>query len=516
MLIPHFFQLAGLFPFMRYSKYDWNFTSSGETSDAEAHTNNEYHMSQGKVLGGSASMSFGVYGKGYPHDYDTWANITNDPSWSWESVQPLFCKNEKLIDKRILESNENHYYGTKGKIQIQKEYYKRNINFFNALEEIGYEYHLDINPEHPIGFTNIMFNIGHDERQSTANKFLSPLKDNKKLHLMINTLATKILFDDNKNAIGVEVLTEDNRTMKFYAKNEVIVTAGTIKSPQLLMLSGIGPKDHLNDKGIKVISNLPVGKNFQDHVNSLLVYKMTKSSLASSLGDPHEYPYVIFDGYVALNKSQTYPDYETICAHFGDSLTFLGICAFFFKYDETFCDTLSKGLDDREVFLVFITYLNPESRGEILLQSDDPNDYPLVYPGYYSNEIDIEKHASYLADFNRVLNSTYFRKVKAELVDPKLKKCDGLKRGTMEYWRCHAVGASDTSHYFVGTCAMGTVLDSKLKVHGVKRLRVADASIMPRNARAFSEATVTMIARKASDMIIKEYGLKLKKKKNTN
>lgn len=504
--------MSGLFPFMKDSKHDWNFTSTCEGVNTEHHTNNVIHMSQGKVLGGSGSLGFGCYVRGYPLDYDTWADITNDTSWSWKSVKTLFCKNEKLIDEKILESNESHCYGSKGKIQIRKQYYKRNRDFFDAFEEMGYEYHLDINPKHPLGFTNTMFNIGDGQRQSTAKKFLSPLKDNKKLHLILNTLATKIIFDDNKTAIGVEVLTEDNRKLTLKATKEVIVTAGTIKSPHLLMLSGVGPKYHLENKGIKVVSNLPVGKNFQDHVNCILIYKMTKATLASNLGDPHKYPYVIFDGYVALNKSQSYPDYQVIGAHFGDSLTFLGLCAFFFSYDEKFCNSLEKGLDDKETLLVFITFLNPKSRGEIILQSTNPNDYPLIYPGYYTEDIDIEKHASYLADFNRVLNTTYFKKMNAEFVDPQMKSCDGIERETTEYWRCHTLGTSDTSHYFVGTCAMGTVVDSQLRVRGVKRLRVADASVMPTNARGFIQSSVMMIARKASDMIIKDHGLKLRKK----
>ncbi|XP_021195903.3 ecdysone oxidase [Helicoverpa armigera] len=499
--------LSGLFPFLKDSKYDWNFTSVPDDLAAKNHKGNVIHMSQGKMLGGSGSSGFGAYARGYPHDYDDWAAITNDTSWSWKAVLPIFQENEKLIDEKILKSHD-HYYGTKGKIYLKKTYYKRNRNFFNALKEIGYDYHIDINPNHPIGFTNLMFNIGNKTRQSTAHKFLSPLKNHPNLHLMINTLATKIILNDKKTAIGVEILTEDNKILRLKAKKEVIVTAGTIKSPHLLMLSGIGPKRHLEKKGIKVIANLPVGHNFQDHVNSILVYKMTKASLASNLGDPYEYPYVVFDGYVALNKSQRYADYETICAHFGDSLTFEGLCAFFFSYNNDFCDTLNKGLDNKEVLLVFITYLNPESRGRILLNSTDPRDYPLIIPKYYTKSIDIKKHASYLADFNRVLHSTYFRKVEAELVDPKFKSCEGLERGTEEYWKCYAVATGDTAHYFVGTCAMGTVLDSKLRVHGVKHLRVADASVMPTNVRGLPQGTVTMIAQKAADMIIEEHGLK--------
>ncbi|XP_022817571.1 glucose dehydrogenase [FAD, quinone]-like [Spodoptera litura] len=496
----------GLFPFLKDSRYDWNFTSTENELIGEYHTKDVIHMSSGKMLGGSSSLGFGCYRRGYPHDYNEWADITNDTSWSYKSIAPLFKKNEQLVDPRLLRSN--HYYGTKGNIKIGKVYYKRNRPYFDALEELGYDYHLDVNPDHPLGFTNLMFTIGDDVRQTPAHKFLKPLKNNKKLHLLVNTLATKIIFDDNKTAVGVEILTEHNEKITVRARKEVIVTCGTIKSPQLLMLSGIGPKEELEDKNIDVIADLPVGKNFQDHVNTILLYKMTKSSLAYNLDNPKRYPFVIFDGYVAFNKSQCYPDYEAICVHFGETLTFLGICAFYFSYDNKLCDTINKAADNKEIFMTFVTYLNPKSRGEILLKSTDPRDNPLIIPRYYSNEIDIEKHASYLADFNRIVNTTYFKEVEGEFIDPQLKSCEGLKKNTMEYWKCYAIATADTAHYFVGTCSMGAVVNSRLQVYGVKNLRVCDASIMPTNVRALAEASVMAIARKASNMIIADNGLR--------
>lgn len=496
--------MPGLFPFLKESKYDWNFTSTCDGLVTRHHKNNVVHYSQGKMIGGSGNLGYVSYARGYPNDYNDWAKLTNDSSWCWESVLQLFRKNEKLVDKKILNSPEKHYYGTKGKIKIQKQYYTRNNDYFDAFKEMGYDYHLDINQDNRLGITSLMFNIGDGLRQSTALKFLRPIKNNPNLYVLINTLATKIIFDDKKNAIGVEVLTENNTKLTLKANKEVIVAAGTIKSPHLLMLSGIGPKYHLTYKGIKVIADLPVGKNLQDHLNSILVYKMTKSSLTTSVGDPHKYPYAILNGYIALNKSQCYPDYEIIGVHFGDSLTFLGICAFYFDYDDEFCNFLSKGLDNKEVFLVFITYFNPKSKGEILLSSTNPKDNPLIIPGYYTNEIDIENHANYLADFNRIINTKFFKSMNAELIDPNLEACAGLRRGTKEYWRCHAVGQSDTSNYLVGTCAMGKVLDTRFRVYGVKKLRVVDASIMPLNVRAFTNPTVMMIAQKASDMIIED------------
>ncbi|CAH0590546.1 unnamed protein product [Chrysodeixis includens] len=498
-------ELAGLFAYLKGSEHDWNFTSTCGSASS-THKDNVISMSQGKMLGGSSSLGYLVYGHGSPHDYDEWAAITNDPSWSYDSILPIMQRSEQLIDHLL--QNCSHYYGTDGEIKLQKQYYPRNRPYFQALKEIGYNCYLDINPDHPLGFTSFLFTIGDDVRQTTALKYISPLKNHPNLDLLINALATKIVFDENNNAVGVKILKENGRTITVRANKEVIVTAGTIKSPQLLMLSGIGPSGHLQNKGIEVIADLPVGKNFQDHVNSFLLYKMTRSGHASSVEDPHKYPYAGFEGYGALNKNQSYPDFNLICAHFGDRDTFLGLCAFFFSFDNEFCDSLGEGLDDKEAFLVFVTNLNPESRGEILLASKNPEDNPVILPGYFTESIDLENQANYLADFNRVLNTTYFRRMDAELVTVGFESCAEFPMFSEDYWKCHALKTLDTSHYFVGTCAMGSVLDSRLRVRGVNKLRVADASAMPTNVRSYTLATVHMIAQKATEMIIEEHRLR--------
>ncbi|XP_075981556.1 ecdysone oxidase-like isoform X2 [Anticarsia gemmatalis] len=477
---PYETELAGLLPFMKKTRVDWNFTSACDIYSPETHKNNVIDLTQGKMIGGSAALGYAVYAKGNEYDFNRWAKVTKDSTWSWKEVLPTFLKNEQLIDNRILNSPDKCFYGTKGNIKIMKQYFKRNEAYFAGFRELGWKTPLDINPNNPLGFTNFMVNIGDERRQTTALKFLSPIKDNRRLRVMVNTLATKVIFDDNKRAIGVEVITSDNKVITVKAKIEVIVSAGAIKSPQLLMLSGIGPKHHLESKGIKVIADLPVGRYFHDHVNSNLVYKLKNSTRGAQLKDPHKYPYSVFDGYMAVNISQDHPDYQTVGVSFGEQITFLGICTYLFNYSPVICDYLSKSMVKSELLMVILTLLYPKSLGKILLVNKDPLEKPIILPNYYAKDEDVIKHADCLENFNQVLETESFKTLGAELIVPELKKCQGLRKFSKNYWRCYVVGFYDTAHYFTGTCKMETVGTT-------------------------TQATVIMVAQKGAEFIIKKY-----------
>lgn len=497
--------MPGSYLYLKRTKFDWNFTSIADQSTMSTHRNNYVEMTQGKMLGGSGSLDYTGYERGNEHDYNRWAKITNDSVWSWDSIQPTFHKNEQLIDKAILNSTSRRFYGTHGNMKIMKQYFERNQKYFSAFRELGYETPLDINPDTPLGFTDVMYQIGDGERQSTARKFLSPIKNHPNLYVMKYTLATKIIFDDNKTAIGVEVTSKFNKRRSLYAKREVIVSAGVIKSPQLLLLSGIGPQNHLEKMGIKVIADLPVGQNFQDHVNVVLVYKLTKAKKETILENPHKYPFTIFDGYVAMNQSQRYPDFQTVGITLAEKNIFLEFCAYFFDFKDAYCNNLVKHIGTSDLLFVLVTNLYPKSRGTITLASKNPKKYPIIDPGYFSNYEDVVDHANYCQEFNKVLKTSYFKSVNGKLILPRLKQCMHLKKGSEEYWRCFTVGMSDTSYYYVGTCGMGKVLDSKLRVLGVKNLRVIDASSFPDTVGTSTIATVIMLAQKGVEFIIQEH-----------
>ncbi|KAJ8717617.1 hypothetical protein PYW07_005547 [Mythimna separata] len=499
-------ELPGLFPFVKNTDYDWNFTSVRDDVNQRYHKGEATDLLQGKVLGGSAQVNYMIYGMGHPKDYQEWVDITNDSSWSYRELCPLIKRNEKIIDKKILNSPDVHFHGTNGKVQIKKYYSKINDGIFGAYKELGYKVLNDINPNNTIGITNAYFTIGNQKRQSTAYAFLSPEKNNPYLKVMYKSLATKIIFDENKRAVGVQVLTEDKKLITVNAKKEVIVTAGTIKSPHLLMLSGIGPKDHLKEKGIKVISDLPVGQNFHDHPTCIVLHKMQEATPISP-SNPYEFPVNVMEGRLAINKGQSYADYQVLSGVMDDPIYFLEICGFVFTFKNELCGRLYKKMYNRKIHFVTHNLLYSESRGELILNSTDPEDYPLIDPGYYTNERDLKRHAQFLKHFNSIVETSYYKSINAEFVDPELETCKGLQVGSENYWKNYVKGMSTTAHNYAGTCAMGSVVDSKLKVKGVKNLRVADASIIPTIVGANIQGTVMVIAQKLTDLLVKEYNL---------
>lgn len=487
---------------------DWNYLSEDDGYTYQYHKQQRPEITRGKMLGGSSSLNFMAYTRGNYHDFDTWAEITDDETWNWDNVLPYFIKSEIYVDPILLNTPHKYFHGTDGYLGVTRYYNQEAIDYFKAFAEKGDKTVLDINGATPLGYTESMFTIKDRVRQSTAQSFLSPIKNRKKLFVLKNTLVSKILIDEHKNAIGVEAILEDGKIVQYRAKKEVIISGGAINSPQLLMLSGIGPKKHLKSKQIEVISDLPVGQNLQDHLGVVLIHSMGPPEPQKPL-DPAEFPFTLLVGYTALNESQGYADYQTLNFVLNEPKSLLQFCTFFYHFYDEICQQLHDAVVGKQSFFSGIYIMSPESTGQILLRSKDPREYPLIYTGYFSNEIDIKNHVEYIKDFVQVQHSKFFRKVNAELIVPKFCGC-GERDDSDEFWKCYAICMMVQGYHFSGTCAMGTVVDSRLKVFGVQRLRVADASVMPKVTSANTNAPTIMIGEKVSDMIKEDHFLLFK------
>ncbi|KAM3956944.1 ecdysone oxidase-like [Aphomia sociella] len=454
--------------YLKGTEMDWNYTSVQERSQ-QCHRGGVATITRAKMLGGCSSNNFMLYVRGDPHDFNTWADILNDESWNYENVLKYFIKSENLLDSEVLNSPYKIFHGTNGSMNVTRQPSKSVQKYLEAFRELGHETVLDTNGNYTLGYTEPMFTLGNGVRQSTANSFLSTIKDRKNLYISKNTLATKVIFDDNKNAIGIKVINEYDEEITLKTNKEVIVSAGSINTPQLLMLSGIGPKKHLQDMGIAVISDLPVGENLQDHAPVIMAFATDKINSTEEPMNPHRYLMDMVTGYVALNKSQLYPDYQAI------------------------------GIQGREIFYVICSVLKPKSRGRILLRSLDPKEHPIIHLGHFTDTTDIEDAVAYIKDVHELMNTQYFKNVNAEfLITPN---CAGLEPDSDEFWQCHVLCAGTTIFHYVSTCAMGTVLDSQLRVTGVQRLRVVDGSAMPVITSGNTNAPSIMLAEKAADMI---------------
>lgn len=453
---------------------------------------------QGKMLGGSSSLHHMMHTNGDPEDYNNWANITKDEKWAFKNIQKYFKKMETLINPELLTEKDLKFHGTKGPMKVGKDEYKSNQKYLEAFKKLGHNVVSDINSQIPaVGYSENLFEIGDEVRQSSAYGYLGRAKKRPNLCLSLFTTATEILFKGSK-AIGVQVTNSSGEIIEVFADREVIVSAGAINSPKLLMLSGIGPKDHLTSLGIDVIADLPVGQNFQDHACASIMYQVGECDPNPPAANPHKFPAPSFNGYVALDNK--YADYDTINLEFQcESSDLLQLSVNMFSYAFNISDAFFEASKNRKVLFTLLGLVMPKSRGQVLLKSSDPADNPVVHTGMFSDEDDIDLIARAFMDHNRVLNVGYFKEVNAKLVDVGV--CQDLEYASYEYWRCYAISMSATMWHYAGTCAMGTVLDSDLRVKGVNSLRVVDASSMPTVIRAKIYAGVMMLAEHGADII---------------
>lgn len=497
--------LPGLPLLMKRSRYDWNYTAEYDGYKDTCHLQSYYEFTLGKMLGGTSSLNYMIYHKGQPSDFDSWAELTKDESWKWQNVLPYFLKTGRLEDPELLATSDKQYYGTDGYIGITRDHRPEINKFLDAYRELGNDIVLDFNEHHPLGYAAQAVTISGKSRQSSAYAFLSSVKDRHNLHVLKNTLVTKILFDESNKAVGVEILTQDGKKMNLKAKKEVIVSAGTFNTPKLLMLSGVGPEEHLKSKNIEVISNLPVGENLQEHICVVLIHNLDKLTEPFPQPSPYELPGSSFTGFVALNKSSNYPDYQVI-TYLGSAEVMLFYCTFAFRFSDEICNNMYKqGVDRLQAFNEILN-IAPKSRGKVLLKSTNPEDPPLVYNGFFTNKEDVENLVDYILDFNPVMNTTYYREVEATMSDAD-PACKEFGDGTREYWRCYVMCVSSGLSHMTSTCPMGTVVDGRLRVNGVTHLRIADASVLPTITRGNPVGSILMIAEKAADMIKADHNL---------
>ncbi|VVC97803.1 unnamed protein product, partial [Leptidea sinapis] len=494
--------LASLFPLLTQSSIDWNFTTTNEGNTAQYHDIDGINLPAGKVLGGSSSLHHFYHVRGVSNDYESWANASQDESWNWDGLLPYFIKSETLEDPLINSTEYGQYHGSDGPTKLTRELNDATLRYLQAFEEIGKNIEEDINIGSSYGFSQPMFTISNSIRQSSAESYLSPIKEQSNLHVMKNTEVIKILFDDDNNAIGVEAVTSAGETIKLYANNEVIVSAGTFNTPKLLMLSGIGPKDTLESLDIDVISDLPVGQNLQDHMAVVVAHQMEETDAVAAAADPGKFPVPTFVGYSAVDSTQTYPDYislNLICKNIPSIVAQL--CSVVIPLKKEVCEEIITAATERELLFSVLTKSRPWSVGTVSINSTSYLAAPVIETGYLTDERDLEENAAYLEDFVQVAKSSVFQGVGATTVSVTLPSCANLTVGSTDYWKCYAQSMMSTTYHYCCTAPMGTVLDSKLLVKGVQKLRVVDASAMPQITSGNINAPILALAEKAADLI---------------
>lgn len=482
---------AGFFPNMGKLRFDWSY----KTEPIASLNDRVMDWPRGRMIGGSSSLNGMIHVRGQAADYDAWQAAGCD-GWAFSDVLPYFIKSETW------DAPANDLRGSKGEMYVQevRDVHPLSQAFLRAGQEIGLPLCKDYNSQTPEGIGYYQANIKNGKRWSSARGFLSPVLGRSNLSVETNAQVSRILIDNNR-AVGVEFV-RDGEQLEERAGQEIVLAAGAIGSPQILQLSGIGDAAILKKQGLKVVNDLKgVGENLQDHFTVPVTYRVKNTGTVNELS--RGFPlakevgryFLTRKGLLANAPSEVFAFIRTRATLKTPDVQF-----HIFPGSQSGPDKLA--FDSFPGLTATPCQLRPTSRGTISIRSADFRDRPSIIPNYLSSAEDQETIIEGVRFARRLCQADALKKwvVKAEIPSSDLVSNAELldfckERGT-------------TIYHPVGTCKMGqdekAVVDSRLRVHGIDHLRVADASIMPTIVSGNTNAPTIMIAEKAADMILED------------
>jgi len=455
---------------------------------------------QGKVLGGSSSINGMMYVRGQSQDYDGWEAL-GCKGWSWHDVLPYFKKSECLE-----EGGSDEFHGRSGELKLS--WMKDNIHdtsraFLRAAQEGGLPFNEDTNSGNQEGIGYLLGCIYKGRRQSTANTFLKAARERGNLETRITSLVRRVLFEDGR-AIGVELESESGALSSVRCNREVILSAGALGSPFILQHSGIGDARHLTSLGIQPVVDLPqVGKNLQDHLFAHLKFKLREpafslnGTLASTPRMGIEALKWLLFGTGWLNVTSSH-----LTAFFKSSpaVDRADVQMSMRPFTFTMLPSGAPRIDDFPGMTVSAIQTRPFSRGEVRISSRDPRRRGTIDANYLSDPRDLDVLIRGTERIRTILQQPAIANRVAEELEP------GPKATSREALEQHLRKDCQTVYHPVGTCRMGSdpdaVLDPNLRVHGVRGLRVIDASVMPVICSGNTVAAAMMIGEKGADLTL--------------
>jgi len=460
----------------------------------------QHDIAQGKILGGGSSINGMVYMRGRPSDYEIWEKEVDDKFWSWEHLLNSYV---------TLEGNQrlnNKYHGINGPLKVSDPKYvvKGTDLYIKTMQGLGLPFNSDFNDGNQYGVGLMQLTTNYGKRCSAVDAFIDPIRDNNKLNIKLKNIVTKIIIEKNK-AIGVEVF-EKGKINKYFANNEVIITAGTYISPKILMHSGIGDEEELKSHNIKTIVNLKgVGKNLQDHHEVPYVVS-TKKGYGYFKQDKGLRKIINGLQYILFNSGPVTSNAAETCAFLNptDLKDNIDPPIKLYCVQIMYTDRDTKDIKPNHGLTLTSCIMNPKARGDVKLSSANPLDLPLINPNFFSNQDDLKL----MIDSVKFARSVVKSKPLSDIVIDETLPGKNIK--TNEDLINYCKRTVKTNWHPVGTCKMGkeddpyAVLNNKLQVYGIENLRVFDVSMMPKLVSGNTNAPAMAIANNAVNIMLDE------------
>jgi choline dehydrogenase-like flavoprotein len=468
------------FPTLFHTARDWNYLSEPEPGLY----GRRWYLPRGRMIGGSSSMNAMLYVRGHRSDYDRWVEDFGAAGWSYDAVLPLFKRSEHN------EEIHDSYHGTTGELNITRKRWLSQYwePFLDAAAAAGVQRIDDCNGAQMAGGTLAQTMIRNGRRHSTADAFLKPVRKRENLTVEAKAHARRILFE-NGRAVGVE---HARGTVR--AAREVILAAGAYGSPQLLMLSGIGPASHLREHGLEVVlDNSNVGQHLQEHPMAFLNWRVSGDTLDDAADPKYLVPWLTRGrGKLSSNIAEAAVHWRSDPGLAAPDFQLLQAPVYFWEHGFRKCAT--------PAFTIGAAYLGPQSRGAVTLRSANPDDHPRILNNALMEEGEVVAMLRAIEFSREIASQQPLRGMLGEELNPSAQI---TSRDRLVDW----LRATCEHEYHPScTCRIGSpeegVVDAELRVHGVEGLRVADASVQPRIVSANTQAVTVMIAERCSDLVL--------------
>ena len=478
---------AALLYTMHDPKYNYLYNTEPETYM----NNRKMFCPRAKMLGGCSSHNGMVHVRGNAMDFENWAQLGLS-EWNYANVLPYFQKSENI------EGLSEEFRNDQGPLKLSRSENGNILTkvYLEAAAQAGYEINNDMNGYKQEGFGLMDTTIFKGKRQSTSHTYLHPVSDRKNLTIKTKLNVKKIIIENGK-AKGVECISNNN-SIKYFVDEEVLLCAGSINSPQILMLSGIGPQNHLVEMDIQVKQSLEgVGQNLQDHLETYVQYECKKPVTLFNEYNPIKMALTGIEWFLFKTGTAAYSNLETGgFIRSNDLVDYPNIQYHFFP---SLVLDHGRTNPDRHAFQAHVGPMRPTSRGEIKLKSNNPTSAPSIRFNYMQTEHDLSEMREGIRLAREIFHQKAFDEYRGKEINPGNIDSDTELNEFIK-------NKGDTAYHPCGTCKMGkdntSVVNEKLQVYGVENLRVVDASIMPKIITGNLNATTVMIAEKASDYIL--------------